>query len=216
MKPAIRRIDRAIKKLNELDHGHRAEDYLLNKELGKGDVPRSGALFIRQDCETEGDSLALGIFFSTEVATELGGFARWRMDSLTLPQKRALAVASEEVSHFHYLLRQVSSGREVSLLEMELQGEVDAFLLSFFATSETGREEEAFDRAFLQAFDAFHLADGLSAAERERYLEANHTARRFLLKLKDELLHPETRQLALKRIRRFYRLGLSEKLSSAA
>lgn len=217
MKSAIRRIDRAIKTLNNVDHDQRAEDFLVREPEAVGQLDPAGALYIRLDQEPAGEeSVALGIYLNLEIARELGSFRRWKMDRLTLPQKQAFAVASEEVSHFHYLLRQIASGRAVSRFEMELQGEVDAFLLTFFATMEKGKAGDAFDAAFLQAFEAFRLVDGLEEAEKERYLEANQGARRFLYKLRDELCHPETREEALRRIRQFYRLGLPEKMSLIA
>ena len=109
MKSAIRRIDRAIKTLNNVDHDHRAEDFLVRDPEAVGQADPAGALYVRLDQEVTGESVALGIYLHLDIVRELGTFRRWKMDRLTLPQKQAFAVASEEVSHFHYLLRQSSS-----------------------------------------------------------------------------------------------------------
>ncbi len=216
MKTAIRRIDRAIKALNNVEHEHRAEDFIVREPEPVGQTDPAGALYIREERDAESEGVAVGIYFHPKVVRELGSFRRWKMHNLSLPQKRAFSVASEEVSHFNYLLRQVHAGREVSRFELELQGEVDTFLLIFFATTGRGRETEAFDMVFRQAFEAFRLVDGLDAGEQERYREANQTARQFLRKLREELCRPETRAAALRRIRHFYRVGLAEKMSLIA
>jgi hypothetical protein len=148
MKAAIRRIDRALKELNNLDQTLRAEDFLLAPKEGRAPA---GALYIQE----QGDDVSVGIYLNSGVARELGTFPKWKMGELTLDQKRAFAVASEEVSHFHYLLFHLAGGRAVSRLEMELQGEVDTFLLSYFASAEAGKEETAFETAFAQAFEHF-------------------------------------------------------------
>jgi hypothetical protein len=216
MKTAIRKIDRAIKTLNNVEHDHKAEDFIVREPEAVGQIDPAGALYIREEKDAHQEGVAVGIYFHPQVARELGSFRRWEMDNLTLPQKRAFAVASEEVSHFNYLLRQVHSGRAVSRFEMELQGEVDVFLVTFFATTGQGRELEAFDTAFRQAFEAFGLVDGLSSDEKDRYREANQGARRFLHKLREDLCHPDTRAEALRRIRQFYRLGLADKMALIA
>jgi hypothetical protein len=216
MKVAIRRIDRAIKSLNNVEHDHKAEDFLVKEPEPVGQPDPAGALYVRHEKEADQEGVAVGIYFHPEVARELGTFRRWEMGNLTFPQKRAFAVASEEVSHFNYLLRQIHSGREVSRFEMELQGEVDAFLLTYFATVAPGKENEVFEAAFRQAFEAFRLVDGLDSQEQDRYREANQSARRFLHKMREELCRPEIREEALRRIRHFYRLGLAEKMSLIA
>ncbi len=216
MKTAIRRIDRAIKALNNVEHEHKAEEFLVKTPEPVGQPDPAGALYVREETLSGEEGVAVGIYFHPRVARELGSFPKWNMDNLTFPQKRAFAVASEEVSHFNYLLRQIHSGRPVSRFEMELQGEVDTFLMAFFATAGRGQEPEAFDAAFTQAFESFQLVGGLDAAEQSRYLEANHGARQFLIKLKDDLCRAETRGEALRRIRHFYRLGLSEKMTLVA
>lgn len=216
MKVAIRRIDRAIKTLNNVEHDHRAEDFIVREPEPVGQPDPAGALYVRQENDAQSEGVAVGIYFHPKVARELESFRRWEMERLTLSQKQAFAVAAEEVSHFNYLLRQVHGGREVSRFEMELQGEVDAFLLAFFATTGRGREMEAFDMAFRQAFEAFRLVDGLDSVEQDRYREANQSARQFLRKLREDLCRPETRVEALRRIRHFYRAGLHEKMSLVA
>lgn len=216
MKTAIRRIDRAIKALNNVEHEHKAEDFIVRDPEPVGQPDPAGALYIRQEKDADSEGVAVGIYFHPKVARELGSFPKWEMEKLTFPQKQAFAVASEEVSHFNYLLRQVQSGREVSRFEMELQGEVDAFLLAFFATTGRGREMEAFDVAFRQAFEAYRLVEGLNSHEQDRYREANQSARQFLRKLREDLCRPETRAEALRRIRHFYRAGLHEKMSLVA
>src|SRR5205823_14442801 len=128
------------------------------------------------------------------------------------------SVAAEEVSHFQYLLFHATSGRSVSQFELELQGEIDKFLLTFFAVSSGGKfDEQLFGTLFEQFFYHFHLAESLTQEQRVRYMEANHVAKRFIRRCGKLLaLEGGRRDRAFSLLRRFYRVDSAEKLSLAA
>jgi hypothetical protein len=211
MKSAIRRIDRAIKRLYNLDAPHRAEDFLLKAAPS---ASTRDALFIHTVGEGAEQELALGISLSEPVQTQLDGFRHWRDRPWTFSQLQAFSVAAEEVSHFHYVIHHAGAGRPVSHLELELQGDIDKFLLSYFAYARAGKENDAFfELLFEQLFYRFSLAQHLNDEERERYLEANRLARRFVLKRFKGLMASKNYEHALQLLRRFYRLNASEKLS---
>ena len=176
MKQAVRKIDRALKRLYNLEGRYRAEDFLIQKPVADS---QQGALFVQK--ESESNDLQVGIYLSREVYKELESFREWRPREWSRDQVSAFTVAAEEVSHFHYLLFHVEKGRSVSHLELELQGEIDKFILTFFANLQTGEAEKTFEALFEQLFHHFRLAENLSEEQRARYQAASDYARKFLL-----------------------------------
>ena len=88
------------------------------------------------------------------------------------------AAAAEGVSHFVYLTLQALHDRAVSLLELEVQAEVDKFAagaLHLWKHGGRARSAELRRRLFEGVAWRGHLAD----AERERYREANRLAHAY-------------------------------------
>ena len=80
--------------------------------------------------------------------------------------------AAEEISHFTYLCWAIANEREVSLLDVELQGEIDKFLLAqHYFSAGTDLFHHLFERCFLKPT--------LTRAQRERYTEANRLGGKF-------------------------------------
>ena len=203
MKRVVRKIDRALKRLYNLETGYRAEDFLLSKPPaeGVGNAELHGTLYVRG----ADNDLSVGIYLSPGVAEGLADFGRWQY-----PWKReqtaAFSVATEEISHFLYLLYHAETGRGVSQLELELQGEIDKFVLAYFAGAST------FEQLFEQLFYRFRLAESLSLEQKDRYLEANRLARLFIRRYGRYLSSTRTYEKAFRLLRRFYRLDSSEKI----
>lgn len=218
MRPVVRKIDQALKRLYRIDATHRAEDYLIKKPVdattGVGNAELQGALFVRPG---GAKSLRLGIYLSEGVRRRLVSFRRWPDAVWTRDQLDAFTVAVEEVSHFNYLLFHAAAGRPVSQLELEVQGEVDKFLVTFFSVL-AGRayDRTTFDVLIEQLFYRFRLAESLSPEQRERYEAANALARRFVLKWRAEMDEGKGREAAFRLLRRFYRLGPAERMSFLA
>ena len=125
--------------------------------------------------------------------------------------------ALEGVSHFHYVTWSAGCARNVSLLELELQAEVDKYAsaLSLLLAQRAGRfPGELFGRLF----ERLQLLPHLDAAERSRYTEAHRCAARFCQRLEERFLRRrQARPDALiAELRSFYRLGRHAKLRHAA
>jgi hypothetical protein len=114
----------------------------------------------------------------------------------------------EGVSHFVYLAERVRTGLPATQLELELQAEVDKFVLLALDVGDEQREDaySLHQRIFGQA--TFLDPPGTEAGE--RYRLANQLAARLAGRLvaRDEL---EVRAL----LRRFYRAGQAEKITLA-
>jgi hypothetical protein len=116
----------------------------------------------------------------------------------------------EGVSHFVYLTDRVDGGREATQLEMELQAEVDKYVVLAAAVGSLDERSSAQLRARL--YEAVSFSHEADTEDGERYRIANELAARFVRSL-------ESRYLAQKRfgemrgeLRRFYRMGQEEKL----
>jgi hypothetical protein len=118
--------------------------------------------------------------------------------------------ALEGVSHFVCLAWNAQFDREVSALELELQAEVDKFLLCHALLERQGAADP---RALIaRLFDAVRYDPALAESERWRYLTASEYARRYWLRLAPRLGVPREREPLVRELRRFYRLSASGKL----
>jgi hypothetical protein len=115
----------------------------------------------------------------------------------------------EGVSHFIYLALCAAVERRVSALELELQAEVDKFACCVLL------QPDAVD-VRRRLFRDVRFADDLPPLERERYRTANDEADRYAESLQRRFVEPERLDEMLADLRRFYRLGLSDKLGHIA
>lgn len=202
-------MDRALKRLYRLDSLLCAEDFLMTRPSSGATIANGnlkGALYVKS---SEND-VSLGIYLSAPVRRKLTVFPKglaseWPHDIL-----EAYTVALEEVSHFHCLLHHTTEGRQVSPLDLELQGEIDKFLVTFF-TNNDQKNAANFERLYVRLFQEFSLSSDLSALQRERYLEANRLAMRFIRRHEALLLQSDS-AFALARLRKFYRMSGREKI----
>ena len=137
-----------------------------------------------------------------------------------LPDPDALldpfCVAAEEVSHFVYLSFCAQAVRQVTQLELELQGEVDKYLSAVFLIS---LQNEGAVSPMLRElmFRRYRLADHVVDEEgRERYHRASDLAYRYCGYLEARFLRASRLHDLAREARRFYRLGQRDKLERIA
>jgi hypothetical protein len=164
--------------------------------------------------ETE-DGVAIGLYLDATVLERLSAHCPLRaLDDGNLAD---YCTALEGVSHFHYVTWSARCERHVSLLELELQGEVDKYAsaLSLLLAQREGRFPT---ELFRRLFEGTRLLPHLDAAERSRYSEAHRCAARFCQRLEERFLRRRQARPAalLAELRSFYRLGQHAKLRHAA
>ena len=98
----------------------------------------------------------------------------------------------------------------MSLLELELQAEIDKFVSAMLLALGQGRQE-LLGRLHGWLFDEFCFHAELDEAQLERYKAANDYAARFCHSLRDRLIDDEAG--VLPELRRFYRLPITDKIS---
>ena len=118
--------------------------------------------------------------------------------------------ALEGVSHFLYLTWNAGFEREVSVLELEMQAEVDKYITSsfLFGQQAEGRiPSELSNRLFDERFD-----DTI----RKRYAEANYYARLFCRGIEEKYWSAPHALGLVNELRRFYRLTRWQKIDHIA
>lgn len=116
----------------------------------------------------------------------------------------------EGVSHFNYLVWSAARDRAVTLLELEMQAEVDKFIGTWLMAQDQDACDFA-DRLHGWLFDSVRFKAELSDDEHERYRTANDYAARFCHGLVQRLR--DDYQNTLHELRRFYRLTQGGKIS---
>jgi hypothetical protein len=166
-------------------------------------APREQLLIRRDD-----DGLQLGLFVDERTLENLAmRDPRRRLDAQNL-QDFLLAV--EGVSHFVYLVHRARQDRPVSAVELELQAEVDKYLVSLLVSWNQAGEPPSDLRERL--FANIRFAGDLSREERERYELANSAADEYAASLEERFVRTHAVDDMLGEVRRFYRKGLAEKL----
>jgi hypothetical protein len=125
----------------------------------------------------------------------------------------SFSTLTEEVSHFLYVLFRARSERPMIWFELELQAEVDKYLIALFFLSL--QNEGAADG--LRASSSTGTARGGASAESAaRYHEASRLARRYCGWLESRFLRGGRLADLARETRRFWRLGQREKLETIA
>jgi hypothetical protein len=132
-----------------------------------------------------------------------------RLDELNLQD---FLRAVEGVSHFVYLAHRAQMDRPVSAVELELQAEVDKYLVALLVWwNQLGEPPDGLRE---RLFHRVTFAGDLSAEERDRYQLAHNAALSYVRSLEDRFLR--TREVRgddmLAEARRFYRKGFAQKL----
>jgi hypothetical protein len=210
---AIAKLQRCLERLYDVSVSHDVEDFLihdagltrqLETSLSARAIPEKLLLH-----ETE-DGLDIALFLERELVERL------RRDD---PTERLHAgnlgdflTALEGVSHFLYLVWSARYERRVSLLELELQAEIDKFILAamLLARGRAGCVPAGLHQVL---FDEVWLDPALDTDLRERYRDANRYARRYCAWLQRRFMTRRCEPGMMSELRRFYRLGHHDKLS---
>jgi hypothetical protein len=184
------RVQAGLERMYQLDRLADVGDFVRGARSGERE-----SLFLRVDADgTLEVSLAL---------PRLGGDA----DLDTLCQ------IIEGVSHFVYLIERAHARREATQLELELQAEVDKWVVLAASIQSFDMVRSAALRASL--YERVAYAHDVRTEVGERYRVANEVAHRFVRRLEYEFVgrarYGEMRAL----LRRFFRVGQEEKLRLA-
>ena len=202
-------VQRRLESLYALEPEAPVSDFLVSQE-DAGAYPGGGSrTLISQD----GDRVSLGVVLDPGVGARLAEMdPRIHLDRRNLD---SFCTATEEVSHFVYLLFCARTARTVTQLELELQAEVDKYLCAVFLLS-LQNDGAVSKRLMDLLFHHYRIADTVSDERAERYHAASHLAYRYCQYLESRFLKPARLDDLARESRRFYRLGQREKLEKIA
>jgi hypothetical protein len=187
-------------------------EYLLTDRAQLAGMPEARncdeQLLLAQD----DDALCMALFIDRQVLQRLAG--RDPKAALTQENLGDYLTAAEGVSHFVYVAWNTGFDKPVTLFELELQAEVDKYVLCAWLLS--GQNAGRFPRELHRAlFERCHV-DPLAAAGREQlyHLASRYAARfcRHVAGLLDRGRRGAMRD-TLAELRRFYRWGNARKLA---
>jgi hypothetical protein len=116
----------------------------------------------------------------------------------------------EGVSHFVYVAERASVDREATQLELELQAEVDKYVV--LAASMRRLDVESSEALRTQLFEEVVFSHERGSECGDRYRVANAGAAKFARRLEREFIAPRRFAPMREELRRFFRMGQEDKL----
>jgi hypothetical protein len=207
----LRPLQQLLETIYDAPCGHDVRDFLLTKRRQLPPARRHEAADEELVLVQRRGSCHLGLYIDAAVLARLT-----ERDPLRALNDRNIAdfwTALEGVSHFCYLTWNAGHARGVSQLELELQGEVDKYIASFWLlrAQHPGHRPRELRHAL---FERTCVDPRLPPARQQLYAAATHYAARFCGNVEAALLsgRPALRRAAIAALRRFYRLGSTRKL----
>ncbi len=214
----LRRMQLLLARLYDAPVEHDVQNFVFSDRLQLAAVmgeEASGASDEQVLMAHDEESVRVGVFIDQRVLDRLA--TRDPLHALQDDNLHDYCTALEGVSHFHYLMWSLARGRTVSLLELELQGEVDKYAcaLALLMQQRGGRFPGALHA---RLFNAVSFLPQRDAATRIRYEEANRHAARYCRTLDERYLNRrQSRPEAwVAELRRFFRCGHQEKIRQLA
>ena len=205
-------LQRQLQSIYEVYIPHAVSDFVITDQqfvsrLTNGDKDHlREKLLVRQ----EGEDLDLSLYLHTDVIKTI--IEQTAADQLEPEHFENLCLAIEGISHFLYLTWRALQQHNVSLLELELQAEVDKYILILFFLKRLNKYGLV-NQLWKILFENVRFDDTLDEMELFRYREANDHAARYCQLL--ETRYPaclDSKNLVCE-LRKFYRLGQNAKLN---
>jgi hypothetical protein len=196
----FRHIDRVYGLELEVD----IQDFLISSDMcvGLGQDAARAAVLVREG--QSGEEIELGVYIGEEALDQL------REIDLTTPIRpesfELLVTAIEEVSHFAYLHYSATRERRVTQLELELQAEVDKFIITWMLLLASRNDGRVTRNLLDRLFGDFEIRPELEPVTRERYKAAASLASRYCTHVVQAALSPDRLSALLPELRSFYRL----------
>jgi hypothetical protein len=207
----IDRLQQHLSDIYQVGGVHDVRDYLITDPglaqcLGAGSILADTTETLLMSEDEEG--LALSLFLDGELLARLESadpLSRLRADQLD-----DLWKVLEGISHFNCVVWKASRDRCVTLLELELQADVDKFVGTTLLALGQGRTE-MLEHLHGWLFDDVSFRAELDDEQLARYRAANEYAARFCHALRGRLVRDG--DAVLSELRRFFRLPMTDKIS---
>jgi hypothetical protein len=194
-------------------HAPRVRDFIVGREVARrhvGDPRALETLLVRES--DGGVELALFLDDAVVLAAQRTDAQHRRPGLVRRRVLHPVACAAEGVSHFIYVATRAAAGRPVSLLELEIQAEVDKFVLLLLHLWRRGlrRTSRALRR---RLFERVRYHAHLAPSELERYRLANRLAGGYARWLESRFVEGADADGLLREVRATYRRGGADKIA---
>jgi len=212
----LRHLQDLIGDIYDVRIAHDVYDFLVTDRsrlpAGARSGPADEELLVAQHEDGSRDEIALALYLDPEVLDRLK-----RADPIERLHDGNVAdycTALEGVSHFLYLAWNAGHDKPVSLLELEMQAEVDKYVASYWLMRR--QFPDRFPAELLRLlFERTRVDPRLAGARENLYREASRYAERFCRRLERSLRGARGRPLGevLAELRRFYRFTNARKVA---
>ncbi|MDH3280146.1 MAG: hypothetical protein OEQ18_03330 [Gammaproteobacteria bacterium] len=199
-------LQKRLEQLYDIRIEHNVEDFVFSDPVLARHLDTSmnaretrEKLLMRQD----GEDLELSLYLAPEIRA-LVDTERFLLDS---ERGADLCCAIEGVSHFLCVAWNAEHRRTVTLLELELQAEIDKYV-----TFDEFARPRGYASLRRWLFERVTYDGALLEHERQRYRDANRYAEKYCGQLAARYLRPDRRRQMLGELRRFYRESQAGKL----
>jgi hypothetical protein len=158
----------------------------------------------------EGDTLSMALFIDASVMERLD--RRDPYEGLDQENLADYLTAAEGVSHFMYVAWNTGHDKPVTLLELELQAEIDKYAAALLAGNGVGAIRARSRAVRERLFHTARFLDPPGSTEGERYRVAHRAAAKYAASLEQRFVDRGLWAELWAELRRFYRMGAREKL----
>lgn len=209
----IEKLQTQLENLYGIDIPQRVGDYLIGREEAlrilstNENVNLPKELFLVHN--SDNNTVKLALFLDKKLMRSLA--ENDPFVSLNDNNISDLCILIEGVSHFLYFLWKAHQHIPITRLELELQAEIDKFLI-FFCYLQSINNLSFCRDLFEILFEHFNIMDHITDEGKQRYLTASTLASRYCYRLHQRFRDPAKLQALTCEIRRFYNLSQEQKI----
>jgi hypothetical protein len=206
----LRELQLLLARLYDVELAADVRDYLVTDPAwrglaGDGDHAPAEQLLIDQ----EATELGLALYLDAGMLARIAALAP--AERLEAPHRPHFFMILEGISHFNYVAWNALHDKSVTLLELEMQAEVDKYVCAH--ALQAAPDDASRAGLFGDLFDAPEFDPALGPARYDRYRHANHLAGRYCRSLSRRFPAGEPGPAMLREVRTFYRWPQPAKLS---
>lgn len=194
-----------------LEQDLRVSDFLISDEelldlVPHCDLQNAPKEMFLVKAKPEEDTMEIALFLNEDLKSNLHKIDP--LENLCAENISDFCALIEGVSHFVYYVQKANQNQNVSQLELELQAEVDKYvLLSLFLKSESREHHRVLD----MLFENYFLHQNLTDEQKHRYQTASDLARKYCFQLSQNLANMDYGTF-ISDARAFYSLTQAEKI----
>ncbi len=203
----LRKLQRGLETLYRVDTHVSINDFMLDstqrEKLSAERHPEEQLLL----SEAVNGDLEIGLFINEPSISNLA--KNDPAQRLSNHNMQDFLFAIEGVSHFILSVWSANADRQFSVIELELQAEVDKYITCLLTHSTSPQFSKALRT---RLFSRFEFHEDLNSEELERYTVANENARRYSESLEKRFVANHSIDQMLIELRRFYRMSFTQKI----